>query len=136
MKLKKATKYGSLFVPVIYWLIYLAIRFTYNGVITDNGVVYGYGQLFFQSVRYDGVFIICSLLMFYLLCIRVDIGDREFLGILLFCIVSFHLVALIVTFLICLWNGALLWDVIFIGQMGISTLLLFFIPFLTFYYGD
>lgn len=49
MKLKKATKYGSLFVPVIYWLIYLAIRFTYNGVITDNGVVYGYGQVFFSK---------------------------------------------------------------------------------------
>lgn len=57
MKLKKATKYGSLFIPVIYWLIYLAIRFTYNGVITDNGVVYGYGQFFFKVCD----MMVCSL---------------------------------------------------------------------------
>nr|WP_241183393.1 hypothetical protein [Klebsiella michiganensis] len=89
-------KYGFLLIPALYWLIYLGVRLTYNGLAGE------YTPDFIQSIRHDGVFIICSLLVFYIA--------------------------------ICLWQGALLSDVIFIWQLGTSMMMLVFIPVLTFRY--
>lgn len=116
------TKYGSLFVPVIYWLVYLAARFTYNGLAGE------YTPDFIQSISHDGVFIICSLLVFYLACLRIKDSGSEISAVLFWSVVGFHVAALVITFLICLWKGALLWDVIFFWQLGASMLLLFFMP--------
>ncbi|MFS6785241.1 hypothetical protein, partial [Klebsiella pneumoniae] len=46
----------------------------------------------------------------------------------LFLIVFFHVVLLFITLLICLWQGAMLLDAIFTGQIIASMCLLFFIP--------
>ncbi len=53
-------KYGFLLIPALYWLIYLGVRLTYNGLAGE------YTPDFIQSIRHDGVFIICSLLVFYI----------------------------------------------------------------------
>ena len=116
------TKYGSLFVPVIYWLVYLAARFIYTGLAGE------YTPDFIQSISHDGVFIICSLLVFYLACLRIKDSGSEISAVLFWSVVGFHVAALVITFLICLWKGALLWDVIFFWQLGASMLLLFFMP--------
>ena len=116
------TKYGSLFVPVIYWLVYLAARFIYNGLAGE------YTPDFIQSISHDGVFIICSLLVFYLACLRIKDSGSEISAVLFWSVVGFHVAALVITFLICLWKGALLWDVIFFWPLGASMLLLLFMP--------
>ncbi|WP_147439821.1 hypothetical protein [Gibbsiella quercinecans] len=98
-----------------------------------------YSRLFF-SIRQDGVFIICSLLVFYLLCLLFDIANKEVSdkaipGLVFACIIMlFHVVALIVVFLISLWQWEFSWNVVFTGQVGASTLMLFFIPVFPFYY--
>ncbi|EQC0102851.1 hypothetical protein ACY0L5_004236 [Klebsiella michiganensis] len=115
-------KYGFLFIPPVYWLIYLGVRLMYNGLV---------GELspdFFQSIRNDGVFIICSLCVFYFFCLEVDISDGEFSAFILFLIVFFYVVLLFITLLISLWRGAMLLDAIFTGQIIASMCLLFFIP--------
>ncbi|MCP6744248.1 hypothetical protein NL531_28110, partial [Klebsiella pneumoniae] len=43
-------KYGFLFIPPVYWLIYLGVRLTYNGLVGE------FSPDFFQSIRHDGVF--------------------------------------------------------------------------------
>lgn len=93
------TKYGSLFVPVIYWLVYLAARFIYNGLAGE------YTPDFIQSISHDGVFIICSLLVFYLACLRIKDSGSEISAVLFWSVVGFHVAALVITFLICLWKG-------------------------------
>ena len=123
-------RYGFLFVPVVYWLVYLVCRLTYNGMTE------GYSPEFFQSIRHDGVFILCGLLAFYFCCLRIKVGDAEFSWVLLLNIISFHVVALVITLLFCLWRGAILWNIICAWQMGASVFLLFFIPVLTFCCGD
>jgi hypothetical protein len=67
-------KYGFLLIPALYWLIYLGVRLTYNGLAGE------YTPDFIQSIRHDGVFIICSLLVFYIACLRVDVSDGELSG--------------------------------------------------------
>lgn len=52
-------KYGFLFIPPIYWLIYLGARLTYNGLAGE------FSPDFFQGIRHEGVYIICSLCVFY-----------------------------------------------------------------------
>lgn len=118
-------KYGFLFIPPVYWLIYLGVRLTYNGQA---------GELspdFFQGIRHEGVYIICSLCVFYFFCLEVDISDEEFSAFILFLIVFFHVVWLFITLLVCLWKGAVLLDEIFMGQIIASMCLLFFIPVLS-----
>ena len=121
-------KYGFLLIPALYWLIYLRVRLTYNGLAGE------YTPDFIQSIRHDGVFIICSLLVFYIACLRVDVSDGELSGVLFLAVILFHVAALIISLLICLWQGALLSDVIFIWQLGTSMMMLVFIPVLTFRY--
>ncbi len=58
-------KYGFLLIPALYWLIYLGVRLTYNGLAGE------YTPDFIQSIRHDGVFIICSLLVFYIAFLSV-----------------------------------------------------------------
>jgi hypothetical protein len=60
-------KYGFLFIPPVYWLIYLGARLTYNGLVGE------FSPDFFQSIRHDGVFIICSLCVFYFFCLEVEL---------------------------------------------------------------
>ncbi len=115
-------KYGFLFIPPVYWLIYLGARLTYNGLAGE------FSPDFFQGIRHEGVYIICSLCVFYFFCLEVDISDEEFSAFILFLIVFFHVVLLFITLLICLWHGAMLLDAIFMGQIIASTCLLFFIP--------
>ena len=121
-------KYGFLLIPALYWLIYLGVRLTYNGLAGE------YTPDFIQSIRHDGVFIICSLLVFYIACLSVDVSDGELSGVLFWAVILFHVSALIISLLICLWRGALLSDVIFIWQLGTSMMMLVFIPVLTFRY--
>ena len=121
-------KYGFLLIPALYWLIYLGVRLTYNGLAGE------YTPDFIQSIRHDGVFIICSLLVFYIACLSVDVSDGELSGVLFWAVILFHVAALIISLLICLWQGALLSDVIFIWQLGTSMMMLVFIPVLTFRY--
>lgn len=121
-------KYGFLLIPALYWLIYLGVRLTYNGLAGE------YTSDFIQSVRHDGVFIICSLLVFYIACLKVDVRDGELSGVLFWAVILFHVAALIISLLICLWQGALLSDVIFIWQLGTSMMMLVLIPVLTFRY--
>ena len=121
-------KYGFLLIPALYWLIYLGVRLTYNGLAGE------YTPDFIQSIRHDGVFIICSLLVFYIACLRVDVSDGEHSGVLFLAVILFHVAALIISLLICLWQGTLLSDVIFIWQLGTSMMMLVFIPVLTFRY--
>ena len=123
-------RYGFLFIPPVYWFIYLGARLTYNGLAGE------FTPEFFQSIRHDGVFIICGLLVFIFCCLRIEVGDGELSGVLFLCIISFHVIALVITLVFCLWRGAILWDVICAWQIGTSMLLLFFIPVLTFYYGN
>ena len=115
-------KNGFLLIPAIYWLIYLGVRLTYNGLAGE------YTPDFIQSISHDGVFIICSLLVFYLACLRIKDSGSEISAVLFWSVVGFHVAALVITFLICLWRGALLWDVIFFWQLGAAMLLLFFMP--------
>jgi hypothetical protein len=58
----------------------------------------------------------------------IEVSDGEISAVLFWSVILFHVAALVITFLICLWQGALLWDVIFFWQLGTSMLLLFFIP--------
>ncbi|WP_181400756.1 hypothetical protein [Klebsiella variicola] len=118
-------KYGFLFIPPVYWLIYLGVRLTYNGLAGE------FSPDFFQGIRYEGLYIICSLCVFYFFCLEVEISDGEFSANLLFLIVFFHVVLLFITLLICLWQGAMLLDAIFMGQIIASMCLLFFIPVLS-----
>lgn len=111
-----------LLVPAVYWLIYLGVRLAYNGLAGE------YAPDFIKSISHDGVFIICSLIVFYIACLRIKDSGSEISAVLFWSIIGFHVVALVITFLICLWQGALLWDVIFIWQLVASMLLLFFIP--------
>lgn len=76
-------KYGFLFIPPVYWLIYLGVRLTYNGLVGE------FSPDFFQSIRHDGVFIICSLCVFYFFCLEVGGSDVEFSANILFLIVFF-----------------------------------------------
>ena len=75
-------KYGFLLIPALYWLIYLGVRLTYNGLAGE------YTPDFIQSIRHDGVFIICSLLVFYIACLRVDVSDGELSGVLFLAVVG------------------------------------------------
>ncbi|TYT18906.1 hypothetical protein FZC63_06550 [Klebsiella pneumoniae] len=118
-------KYGFLFIPPVYWLIYLGARLTYNGLAGE------FSPEFFQGIQHEGVYIICSLSAFYFFCLEVEIRDGEFSANILFLIVFFHVVLLFITLLICLWQGAMLLDAIFMGQIIASTCLLFFIPVLS-----
>ncbi|HHG2908879.1 TPA: hypothetical protein ACPVKS_005005, partial [Escherichia coli] len=88
-------KYGFLFIPPVYWLIYLGARLTYNGLAGE------FSPDFFQGIRHEGVYIICSLCVFYFFCLEVDISDGEFSAFILFLIVFFHAVLLFITLLIC-----------------------------------
>lgn len=115
-------KYGFLFIPPVYWLIYLGVRLTYNGLAGE------FSPDFFQGIRHECVYIICSLCVFYFFCLEVDISDEEFSATILFLIVFFHVVLLFITLLVCLWKGAVLLDAIFMGQIIASMCLLFFIP--------
>ncbi len=92
-------KYGFLFTPPVYWLIYLGARLTYNGLAGD------FSADFLQGIRHEGVYIICSLCVFYFFCLEVEVGDGEFSANILFLIVFFHVVLLFITLLICLWQG-------------------------------
>ncbi|MGP8924867.1 hypothetical protein [Klebsiella pneumoniae] len=83
------------------------------------------------GIRHEGLYIICSLCVFYFFCLEVEISDGEFSANLLFLIVFFHVVLLFITLLICLWQGAMLLDAIFMGQIIASMCLLFFIPVLS-----
>ncbi|HIE8650312.1 hypothetical protein [Klebsiella variicola] len=118
-------KYGFLFIPPVYWLIYLGVRLTYNGLAGE------FSPDFFQGIQHEGVYIICSLSAFYFFCLEVEIRDGEFSANILFLIVFFHVVLLFITLLICLWQGAMLLDAIFMGQIIASMCLLFFIPVLS-----
>ncbi|END2192255.1 TPA: hypothetical protein M4Y70_004793 [Klebsiella variicola] len=118
-------KYGFLFIPPVYWLIYLGVRLTYNGLAGE------YSPDFFQGIRHEGIYIICSLCIFYFFCLEVEVSDGEFSANILFLIVFFHVVLLFITLLICLWQGAMLLDAIFMGQIIASMCLLFFIPVLS-----
>lgn len=62
-------KYGFLFIPPVYWLIYLGARLTYNGLAGE------FSADFFQGIRHEGVYIICSLCVFYFFCLEVEVGD-------------------------------------------------------------
>ena len=42
-------KYGFLFIPPVYWLIYLGARLTYNGLAGE------FSPDFFQGIRHEGV---------------------------------------------------------------------------------
>ncbi|MFQ7968339.1 hypothetical protein ACKGLV_27230, partial [Klebsiella pneumoniae] len=86
---------------------------------------------FFQGIRHEGVYIICSLCVFYFFCLEVEVGDGEFSANILFLIVFFHVVLLFITLLVCLWQGEVLLDSIFMGQIIASMCLLFFIPVLS-----
>lgn len=92
-------KYGFLFIPPVYWLIYLGARLTYNGLAGE------YSPDFFQGIRHEGIYIICSLCIFYFFCLEVEVSDGEFSANILFLIVFFHVVLLFITLLICLWQG-------------------------------
>ncbi len=92
-------KYGFLFIPPVYWLIYLGARLTYNGLTGE------FSADFLQGIRHEGVYIICSLCVFYFFCLEVEVGDGEFSANILFLIVFFHVVLLFITLLICLWQG-------------------------------
>ena len=111
-----------LLVPAVYWLIYLGVRLAYNGLAGE------YSPDFIKSISHDGVFIICSLIVFYIACLRIKDSGSEISAVLFWSIIGFNVAALVITFLVCLWQGALLWGVIFIWQLGASMLLLFFIP--------
>ncbi len=111
-----------LLVPAVYWLIYRGVRLAYNGLAGE------YAPDFIKSISHDGVFIICSLIVFYIACLRIKDSGSEISAVLFWSIIGFHVAALVITFLVCLWQGALLWGVIFIWQLGASMLLLFFIP--------
>ncbi len=64
----------------------------------------------------------------------MEVGDGEFSANILFLIVFFHVVLLFITLLICLWQGEVLFDSIFMGQIFIASMcLLFFIPVLSIY---
>lgn len=76
-------KYGFLFIPPVYWLIYLGARLTYNGLAGE------FSPDFFQGIRHEGVYIICSLCVFYFFCLEVEVGDGEFSANILFLIVFF-----------------------------------------------
>ncbi|HGC5604674.1 hypothetical protein SNM64_28095, partial [Klebsiella pneumoniae] len=89
-------KYGFLFIPPVYWLIYLGARLTYNGLTGE------FSADFLQGIRHEGVYIICSLCVFYFFCLEVEVGDGEFSANILFLIVFFHVVLLFITLLICL----------------------------------
>jgi hypothetical protein len=69
--------------------------------------------------------VVCVFLFFLL---RGGGSDGEFSANILFLIVFFHVVLLFITLLICLWQGAMLLDAIFTGQIIASMCLLFFIP--------
>ncbi len=47
----------------------------------------------------------------------MEVGDGEFSANILFLIVFFHVVLLFITLLICLWQGEVLLDSIFMGQI-------------------
>lgn len=115
-------KYGYFFIPPVYWFIYLGVRLTYNGLAGE------FSPDFFQGIRHEGVYIICSLCVFYFFCLEVDISDEGFSATILFLIVFFHVVLLFITLLVYLWEGAVLLDAIFMGQIIASMCLLFFIP--------
>jgi hypothetical protein len=68
--------------------------------------------------------VVCGVLFFLL---RGDVSDGEFSANILFLIVFFHVVLLFITLLICLWQGAMLLDAIFMGQI-IASMCLLFIP--------
>ena len=68
--------------------------------------------------------VVCAFFIFS----EVGGSDVEFSANILFLIVFFHVVLLFITLLICLWQGAMLLDAIFTGQIIASMCLLFFIP--------
>ena len=74
-------KYGFLFIPPVYWLIYLGARLTYNGLAGE------FSPDFLQGIRHEGLYIICSLCVFYFFCLEVEISDGEFSANILFLIV-------------------------------------------------
>jgi hypothetical protein len=114
-------KYGFLFIPPVYWLIYLGARLTYNG-LAESFLLISF-RVFDMMVSLSSV--VCVFLFFLL---RGGISDGEFSANILFLIVFFHVVLLFITLLICLWQGAMLLDAIFMGQIIASMCLLFFIP--------
>ncbi len=73
--------------------------------------------------------VVCVSFIFF--CLEVEVSDGEFSANILFLIVFFHVVLLFITLLICLWQGAMLLDAIFMGQIIASMCLLFFIPVLS-----
>lgn len=67
--------------------------------------------------------VVCVYFIFF--CLEVEVGDGEFSANILFLIVFFHVVLLFITLLICLWQGEVLLDSIFMGQIIASMCLLF-----------
>lgn len=96
-------KYGFLFIPPVYWLIYLGARLTYNGLAGE------YSPDFFQGIRHEGIYIICSLCIFYFFCLEVEVSDGEFSANILFLIVFFHVVLLLSLCLFVCGKGRCCW---------------------------
>ena len=53
-------KYGFLFIPPVYWLIYLGVRLTYNGLAGE------FSPDFFQGIRHEGsiLSVVCVCFIF------------------------------------------------------------------------
>lgn len=75
------TKYGSLFVPVIYWLVYLAARFIYNGLAESTRLISF--RALVMMVCLLSVAYWCSILLVYELKTVVVKSQQYSFGLLL-----------------------------------------------------
>ncbi|EPG8314440.1 hypothetical protein RFG39_004991 [Klebsiella aerogenes] len=122
-------RYGFLIYPLMYWFVYLTLRYLLTKSPDQST------EEFHTALRRELVFIICSLGVYYFLCVSVT-GYYEVLRLGILSTLIIHSALLIITLLVSLWNGKIVIGEVIFAQLMAAKIILFFMPFALFYYRE
>ena len=122
-------RYGFLIYPLMYWSVYLTLRYLLTKSPDQST------EEFHTTLRRELVFIICSLGVYYFLCVSVT-SFYEVLRLGILSTLIIHSALLIITLLVSLWNGKIVMGEVIFAQLMAARIILFFMPFTLFYYRE
>lgn len=103
-------RYGFLIYPLMYWFVYLTLRYLLTKSPDQST------EEFHTALRRELVFIICSLGVYYFLCVSVT-GYYEVLRLGILSTLIIHSALLIITLLVSLWNGKIVIGEVIFAQL-------------------
>ncbi|UYA94022.1 hypothetical protein KKS27_p00630 (plasmid) [Klebsiella aerogenes] len=113
----------------MYWSVYLTLRYLLTKSPDQST------EEFHTTLRRELVFIICSLGVYYFLCVSVT-SYYEVLRLGILSTLIIHSALLIITLLVSLWNGKIVMGEVIFAQLMAARIILFFMPFTLFYYRE